>query len=769
MGHSPRRRVLIVVVMSGLLLTAVALPWGIKQQRLEAEKRVAESLSEVQRQERKVLRAQQRALQEQQEALRKEREAIAERRGNLAREVLAVVALPDTRFYRADRCRVAQIEVARRNACTLEELRAELAAGLADCDAIPPGESSAISRDRCGQAGNLAWALFRLDGAESWYRQGTAAPDDGTGSLTVAEIEEKLSEVLHDAERFAEEKILIETAMERAESSGDTEARIRAVTRRAFFAHSAGNLAAADLDFHEAAALVEEQFAEGSSETIHALQRLTNFLLAVRSDDEGPKTSLRVLALCEKRFGAESPEVATELNNRARRLIGEGKAFGAQGLLERSFAIRKRVYGLENPRTIDVISNLGHVMMKTNRYEDADAFYQQALDLSEKVLPADHLEIGDCLLSLADAARARNRLARQESMLRGALEILEKSGGPENLSTLNCLMRLADLFQNTHRPVEAEEFSRRVMEGKRFIYGTRHPTYGQALCNWGMALIELGRLEEGRKAVEFGSGLIEATAAVSDLEKAAALRSRALVENAAGQYLEASRLLRAALEKLEKAPSSDQALLTFVLNDLAMALKQMGQVTEAKRYFNRALEAAGRSFGPDHHVSADLMCNLAMLLKEDRQPAEALPYLRQALEIYELSFGKIHPRVALAMHNTATVLCDLRRLEEAEKVQRRALEITEKCSGLEGRDVCERLNVLGYILEVGGNARADEPVIRRFLTIVNKLQPLRPGEENLPKVIAQRYVQCLERLGLTGEAIQSRVERARAGQPLPDL
>src|SRR5271165_5286398 len=172
-------------------------------------------------------------------------------------------------------------------------------------------------------------------------------------------------------------------------------------------------------------------------------------------------------------------ELGLWLNNRAEH--GE-----AEPLYRRALAIDEKSFGPEHPNVARGLINLAELLRATNRLAEAEPLYRRALAIDEKSFGPDHPDVATGLNSLGGLLRATNRLAEAEPLYRRALAITEKSFGPDHPNVATGLNNLANLFYNTNRLAEAEPLYRQMLRilaefGHRT--GHEHPHFRTAINN----------------------------------------------------------------------------------------------------------------------------------------------------------------------------------------------------------------------------------------------------------------------------------------------
>ena len=80
----------------------------------------------------------------------------------------------------------------------------------------------------------------------------------------------------------------------------------------------------------------------------------------------------RALAIDEQSYGAEHPEVASDLNNLAQLLQATNRLAEAEPLMRRALAIDEQSYGAEHPNVAIDLNNLAQLLQATNRLAEAE-------------------------------------------------------------------------------------------------------------------------------------------------------------------------------------------------------------------------------------------------------------------------------------------------------------------------------------------------------------------------------------------------------------
>jgi tetratricopeptide (TPR) repeat protein len=142
-----------------------------------------------------------------------------------------------------------------------------------------------------------------------------------------------------------------------------------------------------------------------------------------------------------------------------------------------------------------------------------------------------------------------------------------------------------------------------------------------------------------------------------------------------------------------------------------------GQYDEAIRISREALEATEQVFEPRHPIIGKSMNNLGAILSKHGDTAEAERLLTGALDILEESLGKGHPGISSALNNLADLYSGEGRYEEAEPLFLRALSIREKDPGVDHIDLITSIDNLASMYFSEGRFEEALPLFIRGLNL----------------------------------------------------
>jgi tetratricopeptide (TPR) repeat protein len=243
-------------------------------------------------------------------------------------------------------------------------------------------------------------------------------------------------------------------------------------------------------------AIDEKSFGPDHPNVAIRLNNLAQLLQDTSRLVEAEPLMRRALAIDEKNLGPDDPTVAIRLNNLATLLHATKRFIEAEPLIRRSLAINEKSFGPGHPDVAIRLNNLATLLQDTNRYDEAEPLTRRALAIDEKSFGLDHPKVAIRLNNLAQLLQATNRLVEAEPLMRRALKIDEKNFGPDHPKVAIRLNNLARLLQATNRLVEAEPLMRRAVaifvEFTRRT-GHRHPYLDAVLANYAGLLAVMGK------------------------------------------------------------------------------------------------------------------------------------------------------------------------------------------------------------------------------------------------------------------------------------
>ena len=348
----------------------------------------------------------------------------------------------------------------------------------------------------------------------------------------------------------------------------------------------------------------------------------------------------------------------------------------AEPLKRRALAIDEKNYGPDHPEVAACLNNLAQLLKATNRLAEAEPLMRRALAIDEKSLGPDHPKVAIRLNNLAQLLQATNRLAEAEPVMERVAAILEKSLGENHPKVATALNNLAQLLQITNRLAKAEPLMRRALAIDEGSYGTDHPEVATDLSNLARLLQKTNRLAEAEPLMRRALDIDENSFGIDHPNVAIRLNNLASLLQDTNRLAEAEPLMRRALDIDERSLGNDHTNVARDLNNLAMLLHETNRLAQAEPLMRRALDIDEKSLGTEHSNVAIRLNNLARLLQATHRLAEAEPLMRQMLEIF-LKFTRTtrhpHPHLQAAAGNYVGLLMAMGRTKEEALVKLREL------------------------------------------------------------------------------------------------
>jgi eukaryotic-like serine/threonine-protein kinase len=370
------------------------------------------------------------------------------------------------------------------------------------------------------------------------------------------------------------------------------------------------------------------------------------------------------------------PALAAEvLLNAGSSYIALGLLDRAQAPLEQALALHQKTFGADAPEVARDHLALGRLALALSDRARAESCARTAVELSNRLAPHDYSLRASSVTLLGDVLNAGGRHEEAVSVLEAALNELARPGlDPLAESALSCMTgnahyylgnyaesercnlrsheidsarlspahpRLADnlinlgaIASDQGRYGDAERYSRKALEMAESFHGEVHPLTGSALTTWARALNMLERYEEAEAALRRAVAINEQLYPAIHVKVASTLH--ALYTNASmqgGRREEARRYAREVLD-MERALHGEQHWRYGHALDRVGADQLEDELFEdAEHTFRQALAVYEKSLAPGHLSIAIMHIKIGRAVLRGGRPAEGEPY---SLKGYEL-------------------------------------------------------------------------------------------------------------------------------------
>lgn len=446
----------------------------------------------------------------------------------------------------------------------------------------------------------------------------------------------------------------------------------------------------------------------------------------------------------------------------------------------------------------DLLHTIGKGYMQLMEFDAADRCLGGSLELRRTRQPRDDRGVAESLSDLATVRHGQGRYAESAELFREAIELLEP-GGPAAAEELAITRgELGTVLADLNRMDEAEALFDLALPVLRSVPdGDKELAAG--LNNYGVFLLQSGRLEESERVLGEALELMARTRGEKHIELAYAVNNRAAILVRLGRLSEAEPLLRRSLSIREELFGSAHPQIASALSALANALEDLGRFEEAEPLFRRAIDIDRAHLGT-HENTANALENLAAVLAATQRLDEALDTYTEALEMRRAAVGPDHPTVARSMlnlsrchsareeHDDALALAEdarelarrasgeehpsfasfhvrvaqvrraLGQLDEAAREAASALALARRRLPATHPTVGSACGVLGGTLLDSGDYAAAEPLLREAAGL---LHAELPGHHSTVITADRQLADCLAALGRFDEAEQILLEARR--------
>jgi tetratricopeptide (TPR) repeat protein len=163
-------------------------------------------------------------------------------------------------------------------------------------------------------------------------------------------------------------------------------------------------------------------------------------------------------------YGRVHPQVAFALDNLALHLTALGDLGQAEPLFRESLAMLQKVYGVEHPEVAQTMGNLADFLAYDKGpsplgskadFDEAESLHRKALEMNRRIRP-DHPYLGDNLTALAHLRHRAGDDKEAEKLVREALRIYRLKLSEEHSKIVGAKRGLAEILIAQRRPLEAE-------------------------------------------------------------------------------------------------------------------------------------------------------------------------------------------------------------------------------------------------------------------------------------------------------------------------
>jgi tetratricopeptide (TPR) repeat protein len=425
----------------------------------------------------------------------------------------------------------------------------------------------------------------------------------------------------------------------------------------------------------------------------------------------------RALAIKERHYGLDHPSVATILADLGGAYYSLDDTQKSRYLLERALAIEERHYGLDHPNVAIILTNLGNAFGALGDAQKKRELLERALAIEERHYGLDHPNVAMTLTNLSSAFGALGDAQKKRELLERALAIKERHYGPDHQNVAFTLANLGSAFGSLGDTHKKRELLERTLAINERHYGLDHPNVAITLTNLGNAYGDLGDFKKSRELLEQALAIKERHYGPDHPGVAITLANLGCAFGALGDTLKKRELLERALAIKERHYGLDHLNVAATLTNLGNAYRDLGDSQKSRELLERALSIKERHYGPNHPevaITLDSLGNAYVKLGDSQKSRELL---ERALAIEERNYGPDHPGVAITLANLGCAFGALGDSQKSRELLERALPIKERYYGPDHPEVAITLTNLGDAYTKLGDSQKSRELLERALLI----------------------------------------------------
>lgn len=163
-------------------------------------------------------------------------------------------------------------------------------------------------------------------------------------------------------------------------------------------------------------------------------------------------------------------QICEGLDNQGRFYDKPGGYTEAEALYQSSLAVREKAFTPEHPQVADSCTNLGALYENKAEKEKAEPMYKRALEIRKKTLGIDHPDVADSLNSLASLHKAQGNLNEADTLYQQLLTRDERVLGKQSPAVASDLDNLAKVHASLGK-ADAQPLKQRAEQVKQGLPG----------------------------------------------------------------------------------------------------------------------------------------------------------------------------------------------------------------------------------------------------------------------------------------------------------
>jgi tetratricopeptide (TPR) repeat protein len=361
------------------------------------------------------------------------------------------------------------------------------------------------------------------------------------------------------------------------------------------------------------------------------------------------ETAIKAIAIGEKTFGINHPNVGISLNNLAFTYDTVGKYKEADPIYTRVITIIKS--------NIGQLNEIGPLMEWPDDevrcqaleilFKQAEIQYKSALKIREKTFGNEEVEVAICLHNIGWIYFAPGSYEKAEPYFHRELKIKEKTFGTDSIELLPIIDCIARINFSTNNFSQTELWYKRSLEIAEKEYGQNSDKllpWIEKLALWYCLSIS----STGIQAENFKSGELLYKRLLNIAEKSENIDKEILLQyiykcyyfyNVSGDYIQAESLCKKIISATDKINGPDFYGNAENYNFLAKIYYKQKQYSNTEESYKKALSLTEIKFGLDSTENLQYLCNLSKLYSEQGKDTLAIPLYKRIFLIGEKITG----------------------------------------------------------------------------------------------------------------------------------
>ncbi|HET9327893.1 MAG TPA: tetratricopeptide repeat protein [Candidatus Eisenbacteria bacterium] len=199
-----------------------------------------------------------------------------------------------------------------------------------------------------------------------------------------------------------------------------------------------------------------------------------------------------------RELGADHAETLEVLSNYVDALNKERKWAEAVSLGKDVLARMRKTHGDAHPKVGQTIYRLSLSIASLGEVREAEALMREGLQIWRVSLGEENPLMAAGYARMAEVSEMDGKLADAEAWVRSAVDLSLKINAPEHPRAVGEMQHLARILAWRGKHAAADTFFRRVIEVRRRAYGTTAAVSLLSFGEYGMFLVDRGRLDSAR-------------------------------------------------------------------------------------------------------------------------------------------------------------------------------------------------------------------------------------------------------------------------------